>query len=130
MSGRKLGDLSFTSVWSRRVGHQVNFLSLLVAFICVGGLVFLVIQDKKRPLRFLCIFIYFRKEDWFVTLHSALLQRGGHLDTGRILGAFSWWLEALDEARGAVGGGNCMVELVDYRIVWYGNCMEDYGMGW
>ena len=50
--------------------------------------------------------------------------------TGRILGAFSWWLEALDEARGAVGGGNCMVELVDYRIVWYGNCMEDYGMGW
>ena len=61
---------------------------------------------------------------------SALLQRGGHLDTGRILGAFSWWLEALDEARGAVGGGNCMVELLDYRMGWYGNCMEDYGMGW
>ena len=38
-------------------------------------------------------------------------------------------MEALDEARGAVGGGNCMVELVDYRMVWYGNCMEDYGMG-
>ena len=36
----------------------------------------------------------------------------------------------MDEARGAVGGGNCMVELVDYGIVWYGNCMEDYGMGW
>ena len=39
-------------------------------------------------------------------------------------------MEALDEARGAVGGGNCMVELVDYGMVWYGNCMEDYGMGW
>ena len=41
-------------------------------------------------------------------------------------------MEALDEARGAVGGGNCMVELVDYAIVygmvWYSNCMEDYGM--
>ena len=31
----------------------------------------------------------------------------------------------MDEARGAVGGGNCMVELVDYGIVWYGNCKED-----
>ena len=39
-------------------------------------------------------------------------------------------MEALDEARGAVGGGNCMVELVDYRMVWYGNCMVDYRMGW